>query len=270
MNSDNNLGHILSVAKNAAVNAGKKALEIKKSTDFIVHSKKDNSQVTAGDYAADKIVKSCISDNFPDHIILSEESSECWDNKKYLADHLWIIDPIDGTTNYVYEIPHSAVSIAYAENGHVKAAVVYNFFIDQLFCAIKGSGAYLNESQIKCNSTARLCEALVATGLPYQRPVDKNFEQRIINVANNCRDLRRLAAASLDLCYVACGRLDAYFETVSSWDMAAGTLIAKEAGCSFGHTKVIKDPEIPVELDGQDLLVSCPGIFEDMKKLLSY
>jgi myo-inositol-1(or 4)-monophosphatase len=262
------INSILELAKSAALAAGKIAKEIRFGSDLQLQSKKDRSQVTAGDFASEKIIKQMIEEAFQNHKILSEESATSWQEKDYWAPNLWIIDPIDGTTNYVYGIPLSAVSIAYAENGSVLCGVVYNLFTGELFHALKNSGAFLNDCPIRPNDCEKLEDALVSTGLPYDRPINQSLRNRLINVANNCRDLRRLAAASLDLCFVACGRLDAYFETVESWDMAAGALIASEAGCRVTHLSPAHEGR-PNELNGHDLLVSCPKIAAGLVQLLS-
>jgi myo-inositol-1(or 4)-monophosphatase len=258
---------ILEVAASAARKAGLKAKELREVSGITVASKADLSLVTSGDYASEEIIKNTILSAFPDHIILSEESTQDWDPKNLMAKNLWIIDPIDGTTNYVYGQPHSGVSIAYASGGEVLAAAVYSIFIDELFYAIKGQGAFLNDRPIVANQTSELSHAVVATGLPYQRPIPEELGRQLVNVSNSCRDLRRLAAASLDLCFVACGRLDAYFETVQSWDMAAGGLIVREAGgvvTNLGQ----KNQDIPSDLNGENLLASCKGIEENLTELL--
>lgn len=263
------LEKILEVAARSARNAGLKAKELREISGISVASKSDNSLVTSGDYASEIIVKDTILGAFPEHLILSEESAQSWDNKDLYAENLWIVDPIDGTTNYVYGQPHSAVSIAYASKGEVLVSAVYSIFIDELFYAIKGKGAFLNDIAIKANQTSELHNAVVATGLPYKRPLSAELERQFIAACNNCRDLRRLAAASLDLCYVACGRLDAYFETIQSWDMAAGSLIVKEAGglvCNLDG----ESEGIPKDLNGNNLLASCPGIQESLAELLTF
>lgn len=257
----------LEVAASAARKAGLKAKELREVSGISVASKSDLSLVTSGDYASEEIVKDTILAAFPDHIILSEESAQDWDPKNLYAENLWIVDPIDGTTNYVYGQPHSGVSIAYASKGEVLASAVYSIFIDELFYAIKGGGAFLNDRPITANQTAEISHAVVATGLPYKRPITPDLERQLVSVSNACRDIRRLAAASLDLCYVACGRLDAYFETVQSWDMAAGSLIVREAGGIVSNLGNV-DKQIPSDLNGERLLASCAGINAELSKLL--
>lgn len=259
---------ILEVAALAARKAGLKAKELREGSGISVASKSDSSLVTSGDYASEEIIKDLILSNFSDHLILSEEAKEKWDPKNYWAENLWIIDPIDGTTNYVYGLPHAGVSIAYASKGKVLAAAVYSIFIDELFYAADGQGAFLNDRPIRANQTNNLAHAVVATGLPYERPISKQLERQMISVSNSCRDLRRLAAASLDLCFVACGRVDAYFETVQSWDMAAGAFIAKEAGAVVNNL-CLEKKEIPRDLDGEELCVSCAGIEGGLLDLLN-
>ena len=263
------LNKILEVAATAARRAGVKAKELRQVSGISVASKSDLSLVTSGDYASEEIVKDTILTAFPDHLILSEESAHNWDDKNLWAENLWIVDPIDGTTNYVYGQPHSGVSIAYASKGEVLVSAVYSLFIDELFYAVKGQGAFLNDVKISANKTEVLSHAVVATGLPYKRPISDNLSRQLVAVSNSCRDIRRLAAASLDLCFVACGRLDAYFETVQSWDMAAGALIVKEAGgkvLNLGKTS----KDIPSYLNGSELVACCSGIEESLCQLLKH
>lgn len=258
----------LKIAATAARRAGVKAKELRDSSAISISSKADFSLVTSGDYASDEIIREAILSEYPDHLILSEESVESWKHENFSAPHLWIVDPIDGTTNYVYGQPHAGVSVAYAQNGVVVAAAVYSIFIDELFYAVKGGGAFLNDKPIQVNETDVLAHSLVATGFPYQRPIEPYLGRQIIAVTNACRDLRRTAAASLDLCWVACGRLDAYFESVQPWDMAAGGLVVREAG-GVVSTVMKGTVECPPDLTGEHLIASCPKIAEDLKKLLA-
>ena len=230
------LQSILDVALDAGNKAAAIAREHREQFNFSVSFKGSRDLVTSADVACEKSIKETIRSHFPDHTILAEESTQDRSPKEYGTGYVWIIDPIDGTTNYAHGHPHVGISIACALNGSVIVGVVVAPFLNETFTATKGEGAFLNGNKITCTSTDTIEGMLVTTGFPYSRDNIKNICGRIERVASQCRDIRRLGAASLDLCWVACGRLDAYFEeTLRPWDGAAGGLIAKEAGAVIGH-----------------------------------
>jgi myo-inositol-1(or 4)-monophosphatase len=143
----------------------------------------------------------------------------------------WIVDPIDGTTNYLYGHPGFAVSIACERDGETIAGVVFDPIHDQLFAATRGGGATLNSEPIRCSEETDISRALIATGFSYDAERRREQGQVIARVIGEIRDIRRMGAAAVDLCSVACGRVDAYFERgLNAWDLAAGELIAREAG----------------------------------------
>lgn len=193
----------------------------------VIEKKTELSLVTETDKRAENEIVRVIKNHFPDHAFLTEESPPSGDSKSR-----WIIDPIDGTTNYAHTYPVAAVSIAYENNGTLLAGGVYDPFRDELFSAFKGEGAFLNNTPIKVSETPTLSEALLATGFPYDR------RERLDNYLKIIKDflmigqgLRRSGAAAIDLCYIACGRLDAYWEfQLNAWDKAAAMLIIDEAG----------------------------------------
>ena len=194
---------------------------------FSIKKKGELNLVTAIDLAAEKKILSIIRGAFPDHSVLTEESSPTG-----ISSSRWIIDPLDGTTNFAHRFPVSCTSIAYEENGKVLMGGVYDPFRDELFFAEFGKGAFLNGKRLRVSKIRALSESLVCTGFPYDRkqhmdeylPIFKDFKMRV-------QGLRRLGAAALDLCYVACGRFDGYWEVkLNSWDKAAGMLMIKEAG----------------------------------------
>jgi myo-inositol-1(or 4)-monophosphatase len=184
--------------------------------------------VTEIDHRSEEFIISEIRREFPHHRIIAEESGEA-DGSDCCG---WIIDPIDGTVNYAHGIPFFCVSIAYVENGRVKFGVVYDPLRDECFQAELGLGATLNGQPIKAASTADLGNSLLATGFPYDiRTNPENNLDHYSYFSLRTRAVRRLGSAALDICYVACGRFDGYWESsVESWDIAAGTLIAEEAG----------------------------------------
>jgi len=191
-----------------------------------------NDLVTEVDHAVEKIISKMIKSKFPDHLLIGEETEGGISTT--LGDSpTWIIDPIDGTTNFVHSFPFVAVSIALAINKKMVLGVVYNPILDELYCATEGGGSYLNGQKINAARETLLQQSLVAVGFPQDRS-SKNLNYHLHNLKNileKCRDARRSGAASLDICSVASGRLDVYFEQgVKIWDYAAGKIIATEAG----------------------------------------
>lgn len=193
----------------------------------IVHKKSALSLVTATDTKAEEAILAIIKEDFPDHAILAEESLGSGDSP-----YRWIIDPIDGTTNFAHTYPVCCVSIAYEENNVVKAGGIYDPFKKELFYAEKGAGAFLNDSPIHVSENPKLSDCILATGFPYDRretfneflPTFKDFMMIV-------QGLRRSGSAALDLCYVACGRFDGFWEIkLQPWDCAAGALLVEEAG----------------------------------------
>ncbi len=237
---------IISVAEMAARQAGEIILNKKGLTSF--SEKGENNLVTEADYAAQEKIIKVISDQYPGHKFIAEENDL---SANINEPDLWIIDPLDGTNNYAHQIPHFSVSIAYARFGQVKAGVVFDPERSELFSAAEGMGATLNGERIAVSRATSMQEAIVATGFYYDRgammrktlsSIEKLFEQ-------NIHGIRRFGSAALDLCWVACGRFDAYFEyKLSVWDFAAGRLIVNEAGgcCTDqqGNTLTLSSPGI--------------------------
>ncbi len=231
------------------------------------HLKLDYKQsielVTQADIKVDEFLHAQILKRFPEHQIISEESSPNW---QVTDKPVWVIDPIDGTVNYAHQHQQSAVSIAFYDEGKTQVAVVYNPFTDELFSAIKEEGAWLNQMPISCSGATDLRRALVATGFPYHKESTKELMQRLLLVLERCADIRRLGSAALDMCWVACNRLDAYYETVSLWDCAAARLIAKEAGARVGSFDA--NNQLPVDWQTQHLLISAPSLYDELAELL--
>lgn len=222
------LNQYLKTAEKAAHLAGKLILEYRGSA--VISEKSVNNLVTEADYKAQEAIIKTIRESYPDHSIIAEEKDL---TAKKDAEHLWIIDPLDGTNNFAHNIPHYCVSIAYASFGQVMAGVVFDPERKEMFTAVQNEGAYLNEKSIRVSKAMSLQEAVIATGFYYDRgsmmrktldSIEKLFE-------NNIHGMRRFGSAALDLCWVACGRFDAYFEyNLSVWDFAAGMLLIEEAG----------------------------------------
>ncbi len=223
--------------------------------------------VTNADLISNEIIKSEVLKLYPDHLFLSEEDTE----RSYTLDKpTWIIDPIDGTVNYANGHQMAAISIAYASDYQVRVGVVYNPFMDELFYAAENSGAFLNGKKITVKDVSVLKTCLVATGFPYVKNKDvvHDIFIRMERLLPNIGDFRRLGSAALDICWVACGRLQGYYEgQLNAWDVAAARLIAKEAGAAIGYFKEPED-ESPDSIRSNNLIVSSPGIYESLKSLL--
>ena len=193
-----------------------------------INYKSDVDLLTEIDKKSEKLIIDIITKNFPGHNILSEESKPT--DKK--SSYKWIIDPLDGTTNYAHNFPFFCVAIALEIDGEIRLGVVYNPILNELFFAEKGKGAYLNNKKIKVSEIKKITNSLLATGFPYDIKESKNNNiKNFINFSLCAQAVRRPGSASLDQCYVAMGRLDGFWELkLNPWDMAAGSLIVKEAG----------------------------------------
>jgi myo-inositol-1(or 4)-monophosphatase len=184
--------------------------------------------VTEIDEEAERMIVAGLRRAFPEHEIVAEESAP----ERPGEGPCWFIDPIDGTTNFVHGLPHCAVSIGFADDGAMQAAVVHDPCKDETFTARRGSGAHLNGRPIHVSDCESIGDSLVVTGFPYDRREHLSFYLAYFEkFLNTCRDLRRYGSASLDLCYVAAGRFDGFWEwKLAPWDTAAGWLVVEEAG----------------------------------------
>ena len=218
---------------NIAVKAARRAASVinRASTQLdllTVQSKSPNDFVTEVDRAAEQAIIEVLRDAFPGHGILAEESGESGPESEYI----WIIDPLDGTTNFIHGMPQYAVSIAQTKNGVLEHAVVYDPNTNEMFTASRGAGAFLNDRRIRVSRRTRLNEALIGTGFPFRQfdHVDA-YLAMFKELTQKTAGIRRPGAASLDLAYVASGRFDGFWEMgLSPWDMAAGVLLIQEAG----------------------------------------
>ena len=214
-----------SIINRAALDRG--ALEIR--------AKNKNDFVTQVDKAAESAIIDIIRQAFPDHAILGEESGASDGKGKGAgtkAEYRWIIDPLDGTTNFIHGFPQYCVSIALEHRGAIQHGVVYDPSKNELFTASRGRGAFLDDRRIRVTKCAHLKDALVGTGFPFKEMsrLDLYFRQ-LREVMQTSSGVRRAGAAALDLAYVAAGRLDAFWERgLAPWDMAAGALLIQEAG----------------------------------------
>ena len=231
--------------------------------DLKVGSKGVNDFVTEVDHAAEAAIIKILLDAYPQHAILAEESGKEHGNQR--SDYQWIIDPLDGTTNFIHGLPIYAVSIALAHRGVVQQAVVYDPTRNDLYHASKGRGAFLNDRRLRVSKRTRLSDALVGTGFPFRKGDNfKRYLKLFEAIMQSTAGVRRPGAASLDLCYVAAGHYDAFFETgLSPWDVAAGSLIVTEAGGLVGNFTGESD-----YLHQRDVLAGTPKIYAQLVPML--
>jgi len=218
---------ILIVARDAALQAGK-YIKASYGQKWKVEYKGEIDLVTRVDRESQEIIHHIIKKNFPGHSILAEENLKVEKDGKLL----WLIDPLDGTTNFAHSLPMFCVSIAFLVDGETTVGVVNIPLLGEMFYAVKGGGAFLNEKKINVSGETDLGKCLLATGFPYDRRKVKennvaNFNKFIVRA----RGIRRMGAAAIDLCYTAAGRFDGFWEPkLYPWDMAAGFLLVQEAG----------------------------------------
>ncbi|HLT79004.1 MAG TPA: inositol monophosphatase family protein [Ferrovibrio sp.] len=221
---------LINAMGNAARKAQRSLIRDFNEVEHLQVSKKGPADfVSAADRKAEKILQGELAKLRPDFGFLMEEGGrvEARDGR-----HYWIIDPLDGTTNFLHGIPHFAISVAVQREGELIAGIVLDVIRDELFWAEKGVGAYLNERRIRVSARRKLSEALFATGIPFLgRPGHAEFRRELAAVMGEVAGIRRMGSAALDLAYVAAGRYDGYWETgLSPWDVAAGIVLVREAG----------------------------------------
>ena len=227
---------MLNIAIRAARAAGavinRASLDVEK---VQVEAKGVNDFVTEVDKHAEAVIIDTLLGAYPGHGILAEESGREMGAKD--SEFMWIIDPLDGTTNFIHGFPVYAVSIALAWRGVIQQAVVYDPNRNDLFYASRGHGAYLNDRRLRVSKRLRLADSLIGTGFPFRKGDNfKRYMKMFEEISQQCAGLRRPGAASLDLCYVAAGYYDGFFETgLSPWDIAAASLIITEAGGLIGN-----------------------------------
>tara|TARA_R110002096_G_scaffold87831_2_gene201431 strand:- start:3015 stop:3827 length:813 start_codon:yes stop_codon:yes gene_type:complete len=219
----------LDVAKSAAENAATIIREFANNEEFKINLKGKNDLVTDADLASEKKIIEVIKATFPNDLILAEESSHY---KSLPSERIWIIDPIDGTTNFAHGFPVYCVSIALWENGEAKVGLVHEVAHDELFWAVEGQGAWFNDKKIKISGITEPSESLIGTGFPYNNlDLVENYLKLFKVMMDKTHGVRRPGSAAWDLCNVACGRIEGFYEYgLSPWDVAAATLIIKEAG----------------------------------------
>lgn len=248
------LNQKLEFAKNTALSAGEILMKHFGNLKN-VRNKSRVDLVSEADLAAEKQIVKMIMEKFPEYDIVTEEQ----DFEAKGSDWQWIIDPLDGTTNYVHSLPIFAVSIGLKYKNETVIGVVYNPAENELYHAIKGMGAFKNDNQIKVSKVKKLGNALLVTGFPYEHnnEWELNFDL-FRDIYRNTQGIRRLGAAALDFCYVAQGRFDGFFEiNLFPWDICAGDLILKEAG---GFTCGWKGESLP---DSGKKVLATNGLIQD-------
>ena len=256
---------MLNIAVKAARRAGsiinRAALD---RTKLEIHSKRANDFVTQVDKAAEAAIIDIIRQAYPDHAILGEESGELparSTESTAKAEYRWIIDPLDGTTNFIHGFPQYCVSIGLQHRGAIEHGVIYDPAKNELFTASRGRGAFLDDRRIRVTKCVNLKDALVGTGFPYKELSRLDiYMKHLKRIMQSAAGVRRAGAAALDLAYVAAGRLDAFWEMgLSPWDMAAGALMIQEAGGLVG--------DLSGEagwLEGGDIAAATPKVFPQL------
>ncbi|MEO0501947.1 MAG: inositol monophosphatase family protein [Pseudomonadota bacterium] len=257
MQGSANLNLMLKAARKAGRSLSKDFREVE---NLQVSMKGAGDFVSKADIAAEEILREELRTARPTYGWLAEESSE---EEGEDPTRRWIVDPLDGTTNFLHGLPHWAVSIALEHKGQIVAGVIYDPAKDEMFFAEKGQGAWMNDSRLRVSGRNRMIEALFATGLPFGGRGDlPETLQELARVLPTCAGVRRFGAAALDLAYVAAGRYDGYWERrLNAWDIAAGLLIVREAG---GLIEPITQGADPLE-DGE-MICANDGLFTALAK----
>src|SRR6476659_4832517 len=256
---------MLNIAIKAARSAGAIINRASLDLDLLkVNTKAPNDFVTEVDHAAEAAIIDTLLGAYPGHGILAEESGTSRGARD--SEYVWIIDPLDGTTNFIHGLPTYAVSIGLAFRGQIQQAVVDDPARNDLFFASKGRGAFLNDKRLRVSKRTRMADALIGTGFPFRKGDDLAHYLRILEtVMKSCAGVRRPGAAALDLCYVAAGWYDAFFETgLSPWDVAAGSLIVTEAGGLVGNFTGEAD-----FLYRREVVAGCPKIYGQLVQMLT-
>ncbi len=249
---------LLALAQSLAIEAGDLAMTMREAAIGSTQTKSSPTDpVTAADRAAEELIVDAILAQRPQDGIVGEEGA----SRVGASGVIWYIDPIDGTTNFIYGIPAYGVSIAAAIDDEIVVGVVTNPVLGEVYSARRGTGAFLNGERILVTSTTELATALVATGFGYRPDVRAQQALTVARVLPVVRDIRRMGSAALDLCSLAAGRVDAYYEAgLNSWDYAAGLLIATEAG-ALAQTPAADREDSP-------LVAASPAIFDALKLVL--
>ena len=228
-----------------------------------VSAKGPGDFVTSADKRTEKILIEELQKAHPEYGIITEETGII---NKSNTKNRWIIDPIDGTINFLNGIPQFAISIGYEEEGEVKCGVIFNPIMNEMFCAEKGNGAYLNNSRIRVSNKKKIKDALLVTGGPDGTSKIKNkIFSEYIKVSNHVSNVRKFGSAALDMAYVACGRFDGYWQReLNYWDIAAGIIILKESGGFIDFFE--EDINSPLK---KNILATNSNIHDELKSLIN-
>lgn len=229
-----------------------------------IQKKGPKDLVTEADIESEKHIVDTIREKFPEHDIFAEESRE----KNHVeSNYRWIIDPLDGTTNFAHQVPIFSISIAFAVSGEIRVGIVLQPISGELFTAVKNKGAWLNGHPIDASECRSLSDALLVTGFPYDVKKDsRHYMTRFENMLSASQGVRRLGSAALDLCYVACGRFEGFWEEhLQPWDTAAGALIAEEAGAS-----VTDFSGNPYTIHKREILAANRHLHDEMRTILNF
>jgi myo-inositol-1(or 4)-monophosphatase len=252
-----NLNVMIKAARKAGRSLSKDFREVE---NLLVSRKGAGDFVTRADMAAEKIIREELMEARPTYGFLGEETGEVEGQD---PTRRWIVDPLDGTTNFLHGLPHWAISIALEHKGQIVAGVVFDPTKDEMFFAEKGAGAWMNESRIRASVRNSVADSIYATGIPFAGRGELPATLKdLANLMPACAGVRRFGAAALDLAYVAAGRYDGFWERgLQPWDMAAGIVIAKEAGAIVEGIETETNP-----LETKDILVSAEPQFEKFSK----
>lgn len=252
---------LLNTATTAARRAGDMALRYADRIEQLtVRSKSPNELVTEVDEAAERIIVEHIRTGYPDHAFLGEEGGASGS-----SEYEWIIDPLDGTTNYIHRFPVFCVSLALRRRGELQIGVIYDPLRQEMFTATRGGGARMNERRIRASRQETLAGSLIGTGFPYRRNLQwvDVYMRMLRQVMRRTSGVRRPGAAALDLAYVAAGRLDGFWEFgLKAWDIAAGALLIEEAGGWISGL----EPDTDCMETGH-VLAGTPKVYSELRKL---
>ena len=254
---------MLNIALRAARKGGELIIrQVNQLQGLEIAEKGRNDYVSQVDLMTERAIIDVIHNSYPDHAILAEESGAQGDNE-----YQWIIDPLDGTTNFLHGFPVFAVSIAIAHRGRMEHAVVYDPMRQEIFTASNGEGAHLDGRRIRVSKRIKLEGTLIGTGFPYREdsPWLDEYMSMLRAVIKETAGVRRPGSAALDLCYVAAGRLDGFWELgLNKWDIAAGSLIIREAGGRISDFRGTDD-----YLESGNVVAGSPKIYGALSKLLA-
>ncbi|WP_374566791.1 inositol monophosphatase family protein [Nitrosomonas sp.] len=256
---------MLTIAVKAARRAGSIINQASQNLDLLTVSKKSHSDyVSEVDGAAEAAIIKVLHSAYPDHAILAEESGRQGDHEK--SEFLWIIDPLDGTTNFLHGFPKYSVSIALKHKGILTHAVVYDPNMNELFTASRGTGAFLNDRRIRVSKRNKLDDCLIGTGIPFRDLTHLDaYLAMFKDIVPRTAGIRRPGSAALDLAYVAAGRYDGFWEIgLAPWDMAAGCLLITEAGGLVGDLEGNS-----TQLESGQIVAGSPKVFSQLLQLIT-